>query len=75
MMQGIVLQSSRKGLIVDTVMMIESLVFRIDEGFPEYRIHLFVSHWRTVLTEELAYQLAVGTVDHRGLSRTLILDG
>ena len=74
-MQGIVFQCSRKGLIVDAVMTVESLVFRVDEGFPEDGVHLFVGHGRTVLTEEFAYQLSVGTVDHRGFGRTFVLDG
>ena len=75
MVQGVVFQSCRKGLVVDTMVTIEALILCIDEGFPENWVHLLVSHWRAVLAEELTDGLAVGTVDDGGLGRTLVLDG
>ena len=74
-MEDILLGHSGKGSVVDTMMGVETLVLSIDEGLPEYGIHLFVSDRRTILAEELADGLAVGAVDDRGLSRTFVLDG
>ena len=73
-MKGVILQGSGKGLIVDTMMAIEALVLGIDEGFPEYRVHLFVSHRRAVLAEEFADEFAIGAIDHGSLGGALVLD-
>ena len=56
-------------------MLIEAFVLGVDEGVPEGGIHLLVLDGRTVLAEELADLLAVGTVDDRSLRRALVLDG
>ena len=74
-MQDILLGHCCKGCIVDAVMMVEALVLCVDKGFPEHGVHLFVSDGCAVLAEELANQLAIGTVDHRGCRRALVLDG
>ena len=73
-MKGVILQGSGKGLIVDTMMAIEALVLGIDEGFPEYGVHLFVSHRRAVLAEEFADEFAIGAIDHGSLGGALVLD-
>ena len=62
-MEDIVLGDGYEGGIVDAVVMIEMFVFSRDECLPEYGIHLLVGYGRTVLAEELADLLAVGTVD------------
>ena len=74
-MEDILLGDGSKGGVVDAVMGVETLVLSIDEGFPKDGVHLFVSHRRTVLAEELSNGFAVSAVDDGGLSRTLVLDG
>ena len=74
-MEDVLLGYSSKGAVVDAVMMVEMFVLGVDEGFPEHGVHLFVSDGCAVLAEELAYQFAVGAVDHRGSSRAFVLDG
>ena len=74
-MQDILLGDSCESGIVDAVMAEETLIFSVDEGVPEDGIHLLVLDRRTILTEELAYQLVVCTIDHRGLGRALVLNG
>ena len=75
MMQGIVLQCCSECLIVDTMMAVETLVLCINQRLPEGRIHILVTHRGTVLTEELTYLLAIGTINHRCLGWALVLDG
>ncbi len=74
-MQDIVLSDGYEGGVVDAVVVIEMFVFRRDERLPEHGIHFLVGHRCAVLTEELAYLLAVGAVDDGSLRWALVLDG
>ena len=74
-MQDVVLGNGYEGGVVDAVVVIEMFVLGRDECLPEYRIDFFVSNRRAVLTEELADQLPVSAVDHRGSGGALVLDG
>ena len=63
-MEDIVLSDGYESGVVDAVVVIEVLVLSRYERLPEHRIHFFVGHGRTVLTEELAYLLTVGAIDN-----------
>ncbi len=46
---------------------IETLILCINQCLEKRRIDLVILHWRAVLVEELANQLAIGTVNLGGL--------
>jgi uncharacterized protein with von Willebrand factor type A (vWA) domain len=54
--------------------MIVAFVLGVDEGFPEHGIHFLVLDRGAILTEELANQHAIGTIDLGSLCRSLIDD-
>ena len=70
-----VLHHGEERLKVNAPVVIETLIFGVDEGFPEHGVHFLVLHGRAVLAEELANHHAVGTVNLGRLGRSLVDDG
>ena len=65
-MQDYVFNHREKSYHVDghaTRTAIETLILGIDQRLEKRRVHLVIRHGRAVLVEELANQLAIGTVD------------
>ena len=62
-MHHVILEGGAEGSVVDAVVGIEALVLRVDQGFPEYGVHVLVVYGSAVLAEKLSYLLTVGTVN------------
>ena len=73
-MDGCVLDGGKHANEVDALVMIESLVLGIDEGFPKFRIDILILHGGAVFVEILADHHTVGTVDLGCLTADGILD-
>ena len=62
MMQEGIFGSTEHTDRVDTDMLVEALIFCINQSLEECRIHLFVFYRCTVLIEVFTNQLAIGTI-------------
>ena len=62
MMQEGVFGSTEYTDRVDTDVLVEALIFRINQSLEEGWIHLFIFYRCTVLVEVFANQLAIGTI-------------
>ena len=75
MMKHVVFQRGSKRREVYSVMTVESLVLGINKSIPENGVNLLKANGSAVFAKEFAYLDIVGTIDHGGLRRTLVLDG
>lgn len=59
---------------INTLMLVETFIFRIDQHLPEDRIHLIVFNRGTVLIEILTNLFSVSAIDNGSLTCLWILD-
>ena len=74
MAQCSILDSAKDTNGVNTEMAVETLVLGINKGLEEIRSNLFILNRGTVLTEELANELTISTVNLRSLAGLRIKD-
>ena len=74
MAQGSILDGAKDTNGVNTEMAVETLVLGINKGLEEIRSNLFILNRGTVLTEELANELTISTVNLRSLAGLRIKD-
>ena len=72
-MNGVIFKCGEDADGVDTLVVEETFVLRVDERTEELRVNFLIFHWSAVLVEELAEQYAIGTVYLRSLVADRIL--
>ena len=63
MMDNQVLECSAHTLEVNAPMVVEALIFGVDEKSVKHGVYFFVAHWGSVFLVVFAYEFAVGTID------------